>query len=159
MNYYTHKGTMPLGQEGLGTSGRYIDKDLKTLRGVINRNIRQRRLNSFTIYTFTNIYDNNTYKKVYQQPPQNKGIETIGIITLFSMKNYSLISEVYINEADKPINLKVALKKFPDEKFLIRMNNQHNQIETLILTPKELSESLFKHPQYSVKVSTKHIMK
>jgi hypothetical protein len=159
MNYYTHKGTMPLGQEGVGTSGRYIDRDLKTLRGVINRNVRQRRLNSFTIYTFTNVYDNNTYKRVYQQLPQSKGIETIGIITLYSMENYSLISEVYINESDKPINLKVALKKYPDEKFLIRMNNQQNQIETLILTPKELSESLFKHPHYTVKVSTKHIMK
>lgn len=159
MNYYTHKGTMPLGQEGLGTSGRYFDRDLKTLRGVINRNLKQRRLNSFTIYTFTNIYDNNTYKKVYQHQSSNKGTETIGIIKLISMENYSLISGIHVNGLPVSISLKVALNKYPDEKFLVRMNNQNNQIETLILTPKELSESLFKHPKHSEKVSTKHIMR
>lgn len=66
MNYYTHKGIMPLGQEGIGTSGRYIDRDLKTLKGVIRR-AKARGLKSFTIYTFTNFYDNKTFTKVYQR--------------------------------------------------------------------------------------------
>ena len=63
--FYTHKGIMPLGMEGVGTSGRYLDQ-LKTIKGVVRRNLK-RGLKEFTIYQYTNFYDNRTFTKVYQQ--------------------------------------------------------------------------------------------
>ena len=74
-NFYTYKGIMPLGQEGLGTSGRYIDRDLKTLRGIVKRNIVNRKLESFTIYQFTNFYDNSTFTPVYQRDGEKVTID------------------------------------------------------------------------------------
>lgn len=69
MKFYSYKGIAPLGQEPLGTSHRRLD-ELKTVQGVINRNIK-RGWSSFTIYSYTNLYDDKTFRKVYQQLPPN----------------------------------------------------------------------------------------
>ncbi len=66
-NFYTYIGIMPLGQEGVGTSGRYIDRELKTIRGVVKKNLVRRKLTSFSVYQFTNFYDNSTFRLVYQR--------------------------------------------------------------------------------------------
>jgi hypothetical protein len=61
MNFYVYKGDAKLGEEGLGSSGRHIWRDLKTLRGAINRAKRMMPNQSFKVYSFNNFYDDSTY--------------------------------------------------------------------------------------------------
>jgi len=49
-----------------GGLNKIIVRDLKTLRGVINRCIKWYPFKEYTIFTFTNFYDDNTFSKVYQ---------------------------------------------------------------------------------------------
>jgi len=63
MNFYMYKGKDELGKEPLGTSGRHIWRDLKTVRGAITR-ARSLYGEDFTLYTFSNFYDDKTFKKV-----------------------------------------------------------------------------------------------
>jgi len=65
-NFYAYKGNEELGKESLGTEGRWIWKDLKTLRGAVKR-MNALRYASFRIYTFWNFYDNKTFKLVYKR--------------------------------------------------------------------------------------------
>jgi len=44
--------------EPVGTGGRSIDRDLRTLRGVVNRLKKAWPGKSFKVFTFTNFYDN-----------------------------------------------------------------------------------------------------
>lgn len=51
--------------EPLGTAGRSIDRDLKTLRGVVNRLKRAWPGKSFKVFRFTNFYDDKTFRLVH----------------------------------------------------------------------------------------------
>ena len=51
--------------EPLGTAGRSIDRDLKTLRGVVNRLKRAWPGKSFKVFTFTNFYDDKGFRQVH----------------------------------------------------------------------------------------------
>ena len=51
--------------EPVGSDGRFIDRDLKTVRGVVNRIRKARPGKSFKVFTFTNFYDNNTFRLVH----------------------------------------------------------------------------------------------
>ena len=43
----------------------FIDRDLKTVRGVVNRIRKARPGKSFKVFSFTNFYDNNTFRLVH----------------------------------------------------------------------------------------------
>ena len=51
--------------EPVGSDGRFIDRDLKTVRGVVNRIRTARPGKSFKVFSFTNVYDNNTFRLVH----------------------------------------------------------------------------------------------
>ena len=51
--------------EPLGSGGRSIDRDLKTLRGVVNRLKRAWPGKSFKVFTFTNFYDDKGFRQVH----------------------------------------------------------------------------------------------
>jgi hypothetical protein len=70
MQFYSYLTETPF-SEGmkdapLGTSGQFIDRDLKTVRGVANRIRRAFPNRSFKVYTFTNFYDDKTFRIVYR---------------------------------------------------------------------------------------------
>ncbi len=48
--------------EPVGSFGRSIDRDLKTVRGVARRLEKAWPGKSFKVFTFTNIYDRNTFR-------------------------------------------------------------------------------------------------
>ena len=48
--------------EPVGSGGRSIDRDLRTLRGVVNRLKKAWPGKSFKVFTFTNIYDPSTFR-------------------------------------------------------------------------------------------------
>ena len=49
----------------IGSSGRSIDRDLKTVRGVVRRLERAWPGKSFKVFSFTNFYDDNTFRLVH----------------------------------------------------------------------------------------------
>ena len=51
--------------EPLGSGGRSIDRDLKTLRGVVNRLKKSWPGKSFKVFRFTNFYDDKTFRLVH----------------------------------------------------------------------------------------------
>ena len=51
--------------EPFGTSGRSIDRDLKTVRGVVRRLERAWPGKSFKVFSFTNFYDDKTFRLVH----------------------------------------------------------------------------------------------
>jgi len=60
------------GKENLGSFNNIIIKDLKTLQGVKNRlktlkSINKLNYSKILIYTFQNVFNENTYKLVYTQ--------------------------------------------------------------------------------------------
>lgn len=63
MNFYAYKGTHELGQEPLGSDNRMIWRDLKTTRSPLKR-CRELWGNDFRLFTFTNFYDNATFRRV-----------------------------------------------------------------------------------------------
>lgn len=65
MKFYSYKGHMPLGSEPCGTEGKSMD-ELKTVQGVVNR-LRKCGWVDFNIYTYSNFYDRQSFKLVYQQ--------------------------------------------------------------------------------------------
>jgi hypothetical protein len=65
-NFYAYKGDAELGHESCGTENRHVWKDLKTLRGAIAR-MDDYGYKSFQIYTFTDFYDEKTFKLVYKR--------------------------------------------------------------------------------------------
>ena len=65
-SYITNNPDAPgMTDEGLGTEGKSIDRDLKTLRGVRNRLRKVWGGKSYKIFTFTNFYDNSTFRLVH----------------------------------------------------------------------------------------------
>lgn len=63
MGYYAYIPTKD-GKEPLGTENRLIIRDLKTVRGVINRCKTAFKDKTFKLYSFTNFYDGSTYKEI-----------------------------------------------------------------------------------------------
>jgi len=51
--------------EPVGSSGRAIDRDLKTVRGVVRRLEKVWSGKSFKVFSFTNIYDDKTFRLVH----------------------------------------------------------------------------------------------
>jgi hypothetical protein len=65
-SYITDTPNTPgLTDEGVGTEQRFIVRDLKTVRGVVNRVQRARPGKSFKVFTFTNFYDDKTFRLVH----------------------------------------------------------------------------------------------
>jgi hypothetical protein len=62
MKFYSIKNAT-LENEPFGTFGRSLD-ELKTLKGVINR-LKVAGWEKYSIYTYTNFYDNKTFRLVY----------------------------------------------------------------------------------------------
>jgi hypothetical protein len=69
MNFYSYTTETPntpgLSDEPLGSSGRSIDRDLKTVRGAVNRMKRTWPDKSFKVFSFTNFYDDKTFRLVH----------------------------------------------------------------------------------------------
>ena len=69
MQFYSYITDTPnapgMTDEGVGTAGRSIDRDLKTLRGVVNRLKRVWPGKSFKVFTFTNFYDDKGFRQVH----------------------------------------------------------------------------------------------
>ena len=63
MQFYAYKGQYLLGAEPCGTEHKAIWRDLKTIRGAINR-AKSAWGSFYRIYSFTNFYDNSTFKLV-----------------------------------------------------------------------------------------------
>lgn len=64
MQLYAYKGTMPLGQEPLGTEHRTILRNYKTLRGARKFLDKAFKGCEYSLYAFTNFYDDKTFTKV-----------------------------------------------------------------------------------------------
>ena len=58
MNFYVHPGS----EEPMGTEGRLIWRDLKTRRGAIRRARRIFKGKPFSLYIFTDFYDDSTFR-------------------------------------------------------------------------------------------------
>ena len=69
MEFYSYNSTKPLGKEDLGSNGRMITRDLKTLRGVENRIPKSWHKTGYSIYTFTNFYNDDTFRLVRKVEP------------------------------------------------------------------------------------------
>jgi len=65
LNFYYFEGNFELGNEPLGTFHKGLFHDLTTVRGAINR-IRSLGWKHFTIFQYSNLYDETTFRKVYQ---------------------------------------------------------------------------------------------
>jgi len=63
MKFYAYKWDVPLGTEPLGTDGKLLF-ELKTVRGAMNRCKRYLKTSDFRLYTYTNFYDDKTFKQV-----------------------------------------------------------------------------------------------
>lgn len=60
---------MPPGQtdEPIGSDGRSIDRDLKTVRGVVRRLQKAWPGKSFKVFTFTNFYNEASFRLVHTE--------------------------------------------------------------------------------------------
>ena len=58
-------GVPGMTDEPLGSGGRSIDRDLKTLAGTIRRLKRAWPGKSFKVFSFTNFYDPKTFRQVH----------------------------------------------------------------------------------------------
>jgi len=63
MRFYCYRGGFDLGQEPLGTWGRSIWRDIKTVRGARRRAARCYGP-YYRLYTFTDFYDDTTFTDV-----------------------------------------------------------------------------------------------
>jgi len=69
MNFYSYTTETPntpgLADEPLGSGGRSIVRDLKTVRGAVNRMKQTWPDKSFKVFSFTNFYDDKTFRLVH----------------------------------------------------------------------------------------------
>jgi hypothetical protein len=69
MNFYSYVTETPntpgLADEPLCGGGRSIDRDLKTVRGVVNRMKKLSPGKSFKVFSFTNFFDDKTFRLVH----------------------------------------------------------------------------------------------
>ena len=64
MGFYAYLGNDELGSEPLGSGNKMIIPDLKTARGAIRRCNKYWSGKEFRVYSFTDFYDESTYKRV-----------------------------------------------------------------------------------------------
>ena len=65
-SYITNTPSAPgMTDETVGSDGRFIDRDLKTVRGVVARIQKARPGKSFKVFTFSNFYDPKTFRLVH----------------------------------------------------------------------------------------------
>jgi hypothetical protein len=71
MKFYSYVTQTPeapgMEDEPIGSDGRSIDRDLKTVRGVVSRLKRAWPGKSFKVFTFTNIYDPKSFRLVHTE--------------------------------------------------------------------------------------------
>ena len=65
MGFYAYLGDYEFGTEPLGTGNKMIIPDLKTARGAIRRCNKYWKGKVFRVYSFTDFYDESTYRRVY----------------------------------------------------------------------------------------------
>jgi hypothetical protein len=69
MNFYSYTTETPnmpgLSDEPLGSGVRSIDRDLKTVRGAVNRMKRLSPGKSFKVFSFSNFFDDKTFRLVH----------------------------------------------------------------------------------------------
>ena len=69
MQYYSYVTENPCSpnwiDEPVGSGGRSIDRDRKTLRGVVNRLKKAWPGKSFKVFTFSNFHDPKTFRQVH----------------------------------------------------------------------------------------------
>ena len=69
MNFYSYTTETPntpgLADEPLGSGMRSIDRDLKTVLGAVNRMKRLSPGKSFKVFSFSNFYDDKTFRLVH----------------------------------------------------------------------------------------------
>lgn len=64
MGFYAYLGDYEFGTEPLGTGNKMIIPDLKTARGAIRRCNKYWKGKVFRVYSFTDFYDESTYRRV-----------------------------------------------------------------------------------------------
>ena len=64
MGFYAYLGNDELGTEPLGSGNKMVIHDLKTARGAINRCNKYWSGKEFRVYSFTDFYDESTYRRV-----------------------------------------------------------------------------------------------
>jgi hypothetical protein len=73
MQFYSYVTTDPkvpgMADDPLASAPRAVDRDLKTLKGVVRRLKRAWPGRCFKVFSFTNIYDNSTFKLVHIEIP------------------------------------------------------------------------------------------
>lgn len=62
--FYAYKGNANLGEESCGMSNRYLRQDLKSKEYFLRKCWEFWPDGNFSAYTYRNVYDNNTYKKI-----------------------------------------------------------------------------------------------
>ena len=67
--FYIYSGHAPLGLEACGTDNKEVWTELKTRVGAVRRAMKQYP-NGFSLYHFTDFYDERTYKMVHIYTPQ-----------------------------------------------------------------------------------------
>ena len=71
MQFYSYVTKTPnapgMEDEPIGSDGRTIDRDLKTVRGVVRRLQKAWPGKSFKVFTFTNIYDPKSFRLVHTE--------------------------------------------------------------------------------------------
>lgn len=63
MKFYGYRGEFKLGTEPLGTSERVLF-ELKTIKGAVRRARSRFGHDDFSLYSYTDFYDNDTFKKI-----------------------------------------------------------------------------------------------
>ena len=64
MGFYAYLGNDELGAEPLGSGNKMVIPDLKTARGAIRRCNKYWSGKEFRVYSFTDFYDESTYRRV-----------------------------------------------------------------------------------------------
>lgn len=71
MQFYSYVTKTPnapgMEDEPIGSDGRSIDRDLRTVRGVVNRLKRAWPDKSFKVFSFTNFYNDKTFRLVHTE--------------------------------------------------------------------------------------------
>jgi len=62
MDFYIYNQNVPLGTEKLGTEGKAILRNC-TIKKVFNL-LKNRNYKEYSVYSFTNFYDDSTFKKI-----------------------------------------------------------------------------------------------
>lgn len=65
MAFYAYLGDAELGSEQVGSSGRMIIPELKTVKGAIRRCNKYWSGKEFRVYSYTDFYDERTFKRVH----------------------------------------------------------------------------------------------